>query len=192
MSLPGAEGQMADDQEKSELSAHVRETVKAIADLHATHRAEATPLERHLETAASVIATPSFLIAVSILIVLWLTINLAADRFAFRPFDPFPYNLLQGALTVLTVYVSLAILTAQRRAGALADLRAQITLEHSILAEHKAAKMIELLEELRRDAPGIRERIDIQARAMASPTDPKAVAEAIVETRGEAKEKEKS
>ena len=56
-----------------------------------------------------------------------------------------------------------------------------MTLEHSILAEHKAAKVIELIEELRRDAPALRDRIDPQARAMATPTDPKVVAEAIVE-----------
>jgi uncharacterized membrane protein len=182
---------MADREEKSELSPHIRETVRAIGDLHAAHRAGATKLERRLETAAAMAANPSVLIVVSLLIVAWLAANLAADRMGFQPFDPFPYNLLQGALTVFTVYVSLAILTAQRRAGALADLRAQVTLEHCILGEHKAAKAIELLEELRRDAPGIRDRVDFQADAMSSPADPKAVAEAIVETHNERRSKEK-
>jgi uncharacterized membrane protein len=165
--------------------------VKAIGDMHTAHRAEATPLEHRLEGAVTMAANPAVLIVISILIVTWLAANAAADRLGFRPFDPFPYNLLQGALTVLTVYVSLAILTAQRRAGALADLRAQVTLEHCILAEHKAAKAIELLEELRRDAPGIRDRVDFQADAMSSPTHPKTVADAIVDSHNERRSEEK-
>lgn len=175
---------MADD---TELAAHVRETVAAIADLHATHRAGATTFERRLEKAAVTVSSPAFLIGVSVFVALWLGINIGAEVSGRWAFDPYPYTLLEGALSALTVYVSLAILTAQRRAGALADLRAQVTLEHSILAEHKAAKVIELLEELRRDAPSLRNRIDPQAHAMATPTDPKTVAEAIVTTKGEEK-----
>ncbi len=50
------------------------------------------------------------------------------------------------------------ILTTQRRADELAQHREQLTLELAILSEQKTAKVIELLEEMRRDNPNLRNR----------------------------------
>ncbi|WP_207210943.1 hypothetical protein, partial [Lichenibacterium minor] len=58
----------------------------------------------------------------------------------------------------------------------------QLTLELSILSEKKSAKIIELLEELRRDLPAVRNRVDEEASEMAKPADPQAVLQAINET----------
>jgi uncharacterized membrane protein len=44
-------------------------------------------------------------------------------------------------------------------------------MELALLSEQKTAKVIELLEEVRRDNPRIRDRIDQQADAMAQPSD---------------------
>ncbi len=77
------------------------------------------------------------------------------------------------------------ILTSQRRADRLANRRDQLNLEVSILAEQKAAKIIELLEELRRDSPNVRDRRDTEATAMASSAEPQAVLEALEATHQE-------
>jgi uncharacterized membrane protein len=171
-----------DGARNDEVTRHVRKTAQAIAELHAAHRAGSTPAERRLERLVSHLSTPWFIGLVTIAVTAWIGSS------ALSAFDPMPYPLLQGVLTLLAVYISLAILTAQRRAGVLADLRAQVTLEHCILTEHKAAKMIELLEELRRDHPAIANRTDGQADALAQPTDPKLVADAIVASHEEIKE----
>jgi hypothetical protein len=70
-------------------------------------------------------------------------------------------------------------LSTQRRDDELASYREQLTLELAILGEQKSAKIIELLEELRRDDPTIRDRIDHDAAAMSAPADPQAVLDAI-------------
>ena len=57
-----------------------------------------------------------------------------------------------------------------------------------MLSEQKTAKVIELLEESRRDNPLIQNRVDQEAEAMAKPADPKTVLEAIKETDAEAQE----
>ena len=167
---------------------HVTETAQAIAELHAAHQRQATPVERRLERVAAYVSRPGFLFIVTLLMALWIAAALALPAFGLPSFDAPPFSLLQGLLTALTVYISLAILTVQRRANILAELRAQVTLEHSILAEHKAAKMIELLEELRQDHPGIVDRADREANAMAKPTDPRDVAAAIVDSHAEIKD----
>ena len=50
-----------------------------------------------------------------------------------------------------------------------------------ILGERKTAKIIDLLEEMRRDNPLVRNRVDDTAAAMAKPADPGAVLSAIEE-----------
>ena len=175
------------EHEEEGLPAHVRKTAQAIAELHAAHRAESTATQRRFEQVVYYVSSPWFLGFVTLSVLAWVLANTILVGFGYSAFDPAPYFQLQGLLTLLAVYVSLGILTAQRRASELADLRAQITLEHSILTEHKAAKVIELLEELRRDHPSIANRTDHEASALAVPTDTKKVADAIVESHAEIK-----
>jgi uncharacterized membrane protein len=52
-------------------------------------------------------------------------------------------------------------------------------LELSILSEHKIAKVIQLLEELRRDSPHVQDRDDPQAEQMAEPADAGSVLAAV-------------
>ena len=170
---------MLDEAVTSEVSKHVRETAEAIAALHAAHHKEATLAERVIETLVAQIASAVFFVSTTLFVFGWVTVNFVLSKFGPRAFDPPPFLWLQGISTVLALITTLSILAAQRRASILADLRAQITLEHSILAEQKAAKMIELLEELRRDDPLIADRSDPQAERMASPTDTETVAGAI-------------
>jgi uncharacterized membrane protein len=80
------------------------------------------------------------------------------------------------------------ILATQQREYQLAQLREQLTLELAILSEQKTAKVIQLLEESRRDNPLIRNRVDQEAEAMAQPADPQSVLDAIKEIHDEAEQ----
>jgi uncharacterized membrane protein len=80
------------------------------------------------------------------------------------------------------------ILATQQREYQLAKLREQLTLELAILSEQKTAKVIQLLEESRRDNPLIRNRVDQEAEAMAQPADPQSVLDAIKETHAESEQ----
>ena len=70
----------------------------------------------------------------------------------------------------------------------LAQLHEQLNLELANLSEQKTAKVIQLLEESRRDNPLIRNRVDQVAEAMAQPADPQSVLDAIRETHAEAEQ----
>ena len=88
----------------------------------------------------------------------------------------------------MSLYIVVLILATQRREYQLAQLREQLTLELAILSEQKTAKVIQLLEESRRDNPLIRDRVDQEAEAMAQPADPQSVLDAIKETHAEAEQ----
>lgn len=93
-----------------------------------------------------------------------------------------PFFWLQGAVGLYAAMVSTTGLITQTRQQQHADHRSYLELQISLTAEQKAAKLIELLEELRRDMPSVRDRVDPQADAMARAVDPKAVMSALQET----------
>jgi uncharacterized membrane protein len=80
----------------------------------------------------------------------------------------------------------LLVYATQRRDDQLAEQREQLTLELALLNEQKTAKLIELIEEFRRDIPIVDNREDPQAEAMARPVEPERVLEAIKQTHAEA------
>jgi uncharacterized membrane protein len=162
---------------------HIEETIKAIARLHAEHRAGATRHQRVLGIATSLLARPGFFIALTILVFGWIGLNLFAPTLGFRPLDPTPFSLLSGFSSVASLYLVVVVVTTQRRDDRLARHRELLTLELAILTEQKITKAIALLEELRRDSPHVHDRVDRQADIMAEPADPQTVIDAIKETR---------
>jgi uncharacterized membrane protein len=81
----------------------------------------------------------------------------------------------------MALYITVFILSTQRRENELSELRAQLNLELVIINEQKTAKLIQLIEELRRDMPQVLNREDPEAVAMARPANPEVVLEAIKE-----------
>ena len=71
------------------------------------------------------------------------------------------------------------LLVAQRHEDELNAHRDTLTLELAILSDHKIAKVIQLLEELRRDSPHVQDRDDPQAEQMAEPADTGSVLAAV-------------
>src|SRR5205085_3988168 len=100
-------------------------------------------------------------------------------------FDTPPYPRLMGGLGLAALYMTVLILTTQRRADRLASRREQMALELSFLSERKTAKIVELLEELRRDSPDVKDRIDDEANAMSFPVDTRLLRDAVAGINGE-------
>jgi uncharacterized membrane protein len=96
-----------------------------------------------------------------------------------QPFDAPPFSWLELLVSLAALYMTALILSTQRRDDELASHREQLTLELAILSDQKSAKIIKLLEEMRRDHPDLRDRVDNDAHVMSTPTDPQAVLDAI-------------
>ncbi len=169
----------------SELPRHVETTVEAIASLHAEHEASADRYERLVDWITQRLGTPLASLVFLIFVALWMGGNLALAAFGAHAFDEPPFDLLDMIVSLSAGLTTLVILASQRRAEILASRRAQLVLQLAFLSDHKQAKIIALLEELRRDEPHVRQRQDRQAEAMTRTTDPKDVIEAIEETRKE-------
>jgi uncharacterized membrane protein len=161
------------------MAAHVEQTVRSIALLHAKHHQDASQVQRSVDRLTAFVGRPFFLGLVCCAVILWTAENSAASFLGLRSLDPPPFAWLELAATVSALMIAVLILVTQRNADRLADLRGQMTLELASLTEHKVAKIIELVEELRRDSPQVHNRVDSEAHEMSIRSDPHAVLGAI-------------
>jgi uncharacterized membrane protein len=118
----------------------------------------------------------------TVIVVGWVGLNMLAAALGYRPIDPPPFSWLGGAVSLVSLYMVVLILATQRREDQLGRQRELLVLELAILSEQKTAKMIQLLEESRRDNPLLHNRVDHEAEVMAQPADPQSVLAAIKET----------
>ena len=176
---------MADANTPPELPSHVEESVWSIARIHAEHHQNATPLQRAVNRVTAFLGHPRFIAVLTVVLIGWITLNSLAAPLGRRPIDPPPFSWLQGAISLVSFYMVVLILATQRHADQLAERRDQLTLELVVMSEQKVAKVIQLLEEFRRDNPLVHDRVDREADAMAQPADPPSVLDVIRQTHAE-------
>jgi uncharacterized membrane protein len=163
----------------SSLPSHAEDAVRAIENLHLAHRERATLLDRRLDRVKGALSHPYFVLGTTLFILVWMLLGLVL-RGSRWPWDAPPYPWLQIVVCVFDFYVALLILATQRRADSLAEHREQLILLSSLASEQKTAKIIALLEELRRDSPEVRDRVDREAEDMGAGIDPRAASDALL------------
>ena len=164
---------------------HVESTVQAIADLHAQHDVSANASERLVDAITARLGKPITILILLGLVALWIGVNLGLVAFHLAPWDKPPFEELELLLSLAAVLMTMIILTSQVRAEVLASRRQQLMLQLALLNDHRLAKVVALLEELRRDDPMIRDRTDQQADDMTRTANPTEVLDAIGKTRDE-------
>jgi uncharacterized membrane protein len=169
------------------LPAHIDDTVQAIARLHLDHRRGSTGLQRTVERLTRFFSRARAAGLLAAVVALWVATNAGLGVAGLTPFDAPPFNGLQCVASVGALFMTVFILVTQRREDELSELREQLTLELAMLSEQKTAKLIELVEELRRDLPNVRNRPDTEAANLSRPADPEAVLEALKENQLDAR-----
>ena len=154
---------------------HIDEAVRSIALLHSEHQDKTTAAQRLINRISAVIARPHFVAFLTIGVAVWIGANLAAIGLGRYAVDPPSFPWLQGVVNLLSLFIVTLVLVAQKHEDELNARREILTLELAILSERKIAKVIELLEELRRDSPHVVDRVDRQAEQMAQPADAQSV-----------------
>lgn len=138
-----------------------------------------TSLHRPLEQIGVLVGRPTFIFSVLGAFTAWIGLNLWLKVSGRPVWDEPPFYWLQGVIGLLALLVTATVLVAQARQAQIGEQRSQLALQVALLTEQRTAKLIELIEELRRDLPGVRERPDDAAQAMAQASDPAAIIEAL-------------
>jgi len=156
-------------------SAAVDQTIDSIAELERRVLADASHHQRAIERLSGAVGRPRTLyIAVTVLLV-WIAVNVALLLAGRRAIDSPPFGWLSTAATVGSFLMTIMILVAANRGVTLDQQRDRLQLQIALLTDRKTAKIIALLEELRRDLPSVLNRPDAEADALSQATDPHAV-----------------
>ncbi len=146
-------------------------TVDQIARLYDRHDQRTTRVQRMANRITSILGRPISIVIIFGIAIAWVVGNYIARVIGSDALEQFPFPDLGFIATIAALLVALLILTTQRHEEELAESRAQLTLHIAMLSERKIAKVIELLEEQRRDNPMLPSRVDHEAAEMAQPAD---------------------
>ncbi len=110
----------------------------------------------------------------------WIVLNLGI--LPIRPFDP-TFVVLAMVASVEAIFISTFVLISQNRMAALADRRADLDLQISLLAEHEISRVIALVQSIG-ERMGIEEAADPELHELARDVEPARVMDRISEERG--------
>ena len=171
---------MSDDPDsRAALPSSVSDNIDTVAEFYARHEEQVSTTQRIVEKIALFLGSPGYVAANALFIVGWIAANLLAHDFGWHQVDEPPFFWLQGIVGLNAFVISTTVLIRQNRMSRLADHHAHVDLQVNLLTEEKTSKIIQLLEELRRDMPGVRNKDDDDTAELAKPADPKAVLTAI-------------
>ncbi len=116
---------------------------------------------------------------------LWIIINLGWIPFLPK-FDP-SFVILAMVASVEAIFLSTFVLITQNRMAAMADRRADLDLQVSLLAEHEVTRLIRLVTEMA-GRMGIEESRNPELKELARDVKPEKVLETIEESQNEFEE----
>jgi len=173
------------DSETGPETEQINQNIEAVKNFYVREEREIRPSQRFVERISDYAGRPIFLGLILGFVALWVLVNVELKHSGFRAFDPPPFSLLQGLLGLGALLTATVVLSKQNRAARLAERREHLDLKVTLLTEQKAAKLINLLEELRRDLPNVKNRHDPEAHALQKAMNPDRVLAALDENKDE-------
>jgi uncharacterized membrane protein len=161
----------ADSTSSAAVPASISQNIEAMQDYYKREEQRVSPAQRLLERFSSAIGRPWFLGTVIVFVLTWIGFNSLAPHLGLHAFDPLPFSILQGLVSLAALLTTTIVLIGQNRLAQLERRREQLELQVSILTEQKTTKLVHLLEELRHDLPMVRDRHDPDAATFQVPTD---------------------
>ncbi len=110
-----------------------------------------------------------FLLVNALWFLFWILINTHFIP-TIQPFDPFPFGLLTMIVSLEAIFLSIIVLISQNRASRIDDIREEIGLQITTIAEEEITKMMEL-QVLILKKNGIDVSKDVELQQMLEPTD---------------------
>ena len=144
----------------------ISQNIEAVLDFYTREELKISRSQRLLEKISGFIGQPVFLGIILIFVLCWTLLNIQAHHLEIVEFDPPPFLWLQGIVGLGALLTATVVLTKQNRLAKLEERRAHLDLKITLLTEQKAAKLIDLIEELRRDLPNVKNRLDSEAASL--------------------------
>lgn len=178
---PGAAGQAVPAAAPSAESEQIGQNISAVHEFYTREELKRSASQRHAESIGGFVGRPAFLVVILLFATFWIGANLALPLSGLLPFDAAPFHLLQGIVALAALLTTAVVLIKQNRVDRLAEQRSHLDLKVALLIEQKTAKLIDLIEELRRDLPNVKNRHDSGAAVLQQAMSPEVVLAALDE-----------
>ena len=159
----------------------IDQNIEAVLDFYTREDQKISRSQRVMERISRFVGQPVFLGIIIFFVALWILANSVVRHFGMAEFDPPPFFWLQGIIGLGALLTATVVLSKQNRLAKLEEQRAHLDLKVNLLTEQKAAKLIDLLEELRRDLPNVKNRHDPEVAALQQSMNPELVLAALDE-----------
>jgi uncharacterized membrane protein len=159
----------------------ISQNIEAVLEFYTRENQKISRSQRILERISRYVGQPVFLGIILLFVAVWMLADTLLRQYGMAEFDPAPYFWLQGIVGLGALLTTTVVLSKQNRLAKLAEQRDHLDLKVMLLTEQKAAKLIDLLEELRRDLPNVRNRHDPEAAALQQSMNPELVLAALDE-----------
>jgi uncharacterized membrane protein len=172
------------NEEARPLPSMARENIELLAEHDQREGAKVSGLQSAIERISGVMGSSTYFVVVVGFILLWICVNVYGVHAGWRFVDPPPFNWLQGIVSSNALLLTVAVLIRQKRMAQLADHRAHLDLQINLLTERKVSKILQVVDELRRDHPARQRGHDQETAELALPADAEALLHAIKEQQG--------
>jgi len=117
----------------------------------------------------AVLGSMWFLGGYIIVFTVWICWNL---RFlpGLKPFDPFPFPILQMVVSLFAIILSVSVLVNQNRQGRIERVKRQVEFEVNVRAETEITKVLNMLHEIQQKM-GLANAVDKELEDMKEPID---------------------
>jgi uncharacterized membrane protein len=159
----------------------IHQNIGDIAEFRQREERKIGPSQRAMEALSAFIGRPMYLLSLLSLVIIWIGTNTTLMLLGARPLDRPPFSWLQGFLSLAALVTTTVVLIAQNRQAKLESQHSHLDLQVNLLTEQKVSKIIDLLEELRRDLPMVRDRHDPEAAGLQQRTDTAQVLSALAD-----------
>lgn len=141
-------------------------------ELHSALDFTKTPVDKIAVFIINVFGSVTFLLFCMLLFAVWISWNLGF--FGFKPFDPFPFPILEMSVSIFAIVLSVSVLINQNRQGRMDKIRQQVDFEVNVRAEAEITKMLNMLHAIQQKL-GIDSSGDTQLEEMKEVTNVKQI-----------------
>jgi uncharacterized membrane protein len=169
----------------SELPSSTKENLEVLSRFQDREEAQISGVQLAIERISRFFGSPAYFAFVVAFIVLWVAVNAWGLRHGWQHVDAPPFPWLQGLVSSNALLLTVAVLIRQNRMALVEEHRSHLDLQINLLTEQKVAKILQIIDELRRDRGAPRVHSDAEVTEMSKPADAHALMHAIKEKQEE-------
>jgi uncharacterized membrane protein len=165
----------------ADLPAPAKENIELLSRFKDREEAQISGLQLAIERVSQFFGSPAFFAFAVAFIAAWIALNTWGMHRHWHYLDAPPFVWLQGLVAGTALLLTVAVLIRQNRMSQAAEHRAHLDLQINLLTEQKVTKILQIVDDLRRDLTALRTRPDQDVSEMTKPADPHALLHAIKE-----------